>query len=131
MNIELVDNTAALGHLLDTLTELQDGQLHLYMDLEGNDLCKSGTLSIVTILVEQRQTTWLVDISAMGQEAFTIAGNTGRTMKQMKMLSKYSSIFATIPMLCTASTALRSLAFRMCNSWNWPPETSPSAASTA
>lgn len=55
----------------------------LYLDLEGKDLSRNGTLSIMTILVHPARVTKLIDVQALGNAAFTTPGGDGRTLKDI------------------------------------------------
>ena len=55
----------------------------LYIDYEGNNLSRKGTFSLLTILIESRKTFHIVDVTALGSEAFVSAGADGRTLKSI------------------------------------------------
>ena len=42
----------------------------LYMDLEGKELSRHGTLTIITILVQPQNTVFLIDVQTLGHTAF-------------------------------------------------------------
>jgi len=54
----------------------------LYLDLEGNNLCRHGTISIVTILIYPQRVVRLIDVLVLGESAFTTAYN-GKTLKSI------------------------------------------------
>ncbi|KJY02516.1 hypothetical protein TI39_contig47g00017 [Zymoseptoria brevis] len=78
-----IDTTAALADFLGGLGETLGQPPRLYMDLEGNDLSRAGTLSLVTILLEPEKDVYLIDVTTLGQKAFTTADNSGRTFKSV------------------------------------------------
>ena len=43
----------------------------LYVDIEGNDLCRYGTISLIQIYVPLVNTTFVLDVLVLGKEAFT------------------------------------------------------------
>lgn len=43
----------------------------LYLDLEGANLARDGTLSLITILCQPQNTVYLVDVATLGSRAFT------------------------------------------------------------
>lgn len=53
----------------------------LYVDLEGDSLCRRGTVSLVTILVHQLQEIHIIDILSLGYAAFTTISDSGQTLK--------------------------------------------------
>ncbi|KAK5107068.1 hypothetical protein LTR62_001886 [Meristemomyces frigidus] len=81
MEPEFLDTSTALATFLGDLGDCDGQPPRFYVDLEGNNLSRRGTLSLVTILLEPERTLYLVDVTTIGQEAFTIAGANGRTLQ--------------------------------------------------
>ncbi|KAK4901079.1 hypothetical protein LTR49_027316 [Elasticomyces elasticus] len=81
METKFLDTTAALEKFLNYLGNCDGQPPRLYLDLEGNNLSRSGTLSLVTILLEPERAVYLVDVTTLGRDAFTVAGADGRTLK--------------------------------------------------
>lgn len=81
MDVQMIDTRLSMKAFLDDLPNCVGPESSLYIDLEGNNLSRHGTLSLITVLVEPRHTTHLVDVTSLGNEAFTIAGSDGRTLK--------------------------------------------------
>lgn len=76
MEVEMIDTVPALKTFLDGLP-LSNAQPNLFIDLEGDNLSRHGTLSLITVLVEPRHTVHLVDVHTLGQQAFSIASTNG------------------------------------------------------
>ncbi|KAG6301925.1 hypothetical protein E4U09_004248 [Claviceps aff. purpurea] len=53
----------------------------VYVDLEGCQLSRNGTISIVTIYATTLATAYIVDVHKLGKSAFTTANTTGTTLK--------------------------------------------------
>lgn len=53
----------------------------LYIDLEGENLCRHGTISLVIVLVHPHNITRIIDISTLGVSAFNTSSGDGRTLK--------------------------------------------------
>lgn len=53
----------------------------LYLDLEGRNLSRHGTLTLLTILVLPTRATSIVDVQTLGDSAFTTPGPDGKTLK--------------------------------------------------
>lgn len=81
MEPQLIDTAAALKDFLQSLPACRDGRPDLYLDLEGNDLCRHGTLSLVTVFVESRRSVHLVDVTTMRAAAFSTPDANGRTLQ--------------------------------------------------
>ena len=43
----------------------------LYVDLEGTDLCRHGRIALITIYISPLEKTYLIDVTALGEIAFT------------------------------------------------------------
>jgi exonuclease 3'-5' domain-containing protein 1 len=72
MEPEMIDTAPLLTSFLDTLPQLSaSAQPTLFIDLEGNNLSRHGTLSLITILVEPRHKVHLVAVHTLGKAAFT------------------------------------------------------------
>jgi exonuclease 3'-5' domain-containing protein 1 len=83
MDAQMIDSPSALKDFISSLPDLEGPVPSLYIDLEGNNLSRKGTLSLVTILVEPRHTVHLVDITGLGKQAFQVAGPDDRTLKSI------------------------------------------------
>ncbi len=58
----------------------------LYLDLEGRNLSRTGTISIITILIHPQKTPHLIDILALGERAFTTISSTRKQGKTFKSI---------------------------------------------
>jgi exonuclease 3'-5' domain-containing protein 1 len=93
MEFEMIDTAAMLKTFIDSI----GADAILYVDLEGNNLSRKGTLSLITILVEPRHTVHLVDVTTLGKEAFTVPGNkNGTTLKEILEASQVTKVFYDI-----------------------------------
>ncbi|KAK4236790.1 hypothetical protein C8A03DRAFT_45247 [Achaetomium macrosporum] len=55
----------------------------LYLDFEGNNLSRNGTLSLLTVLVHPTGAIGIVDVQTLGNSAFTTPGANGKTLKSI------------------------------------------------
>lgn len=55
----------------------------LYIDLEGNNLGRHGTITLVTILVHPQNVTGVVDVLTLGESAFSIQSDKGQSLKSI------------------------------------------------
>ncbi|KAK1048053.1 hypothetical protein LTR74_017615 [Friedmanniomyces endolithicus] len=81
MDPKFLDTTAKLEKFLSDLGNCDGQPPRLYVDLEGNNLSRNGTLSLVTILLEPEGDVYLIDVTTLGRGAFTTAGIGGRTLQ--------------------------------------------------
>jgi exonuclease 3'-5' domain-containing protein 1 len=84
----LVNTLPLLEAFLDSLTDIEGEPPSLYVDLEGNNLSRDGTLSLVTILVEPTEKMYLVDVTTLRSGAFDSAGSDGRSLRGILESSK-------------------------------------------
>lgn len=71
-----IDTTSSLSALLATLTNTPlasstEKLPSLYIDLEGNNLGRHGTISLLTLYILPTNTTYLIDITTLSSLAFT------------------------------------------------------------
>ncbi|KAG9228183.1 ribonuclease H-like domain-containing protein [Amylocarpus encephaloides] len=78
-NPALIYSVAELEAFLSTIPPSST----LYLDLEGNNICRHGTISIITILIHPQRIVRLIDVLVLGDSAFTIASNSGTTLKSL------------------------------------------------
>jgi exonuclease 3'-5' domain-containing protein 1 len=85
MEAQMIDSPSALKAFIGGLPGLDGPVPSLYIDLEGNNLSRKGTLSLVTILVEPRHTVHLIDVTGLGKQAFQVTGPSPdeRTLKSI------------------------------------------------
>jgi exonuclease 3'-5' domain-containing protein 1 len=96
MDVQMIDTRLSMKTFLDDLSNCVGPESSIYIDLEGNNLSRHGTLSLITVLAEPRHKTHLVDVTSLGNEAFTIAGSDGRTLKNILESPKIVKVFFDI-----------------------------------
>lgn len=80
----LIDTPAALAILVDILYGQPTTPPSLYIDLEGVNLSRTGTVSILQIYLLPTNRAYLVDVHTLGHQAFsTRGGATGHTLKEI------------------------------------------------
>jgi exonuclease 3'-5' domain-containing protein 1 len=77
IKIEIIITTKQIGDLVDLLilrySPLEPYEPTMYIDLEGVNLCREGSLSILTLLIDIGIPTvrvCLVDVYSLGSKAF-------------------------------------------------------------
>ena len=81
--MSLVDTPAAISKLVDELNKLPSNPPSLFVDIEGVNLCRHGSISILQLYVSTSQYTHLVDVHTLGEKAFSTAGEKGITLKDV------------------------------------------------
>ncbi|RKU40449.1 hypothetical protein DL546_000504 [Coniochaeta pulveracea] len=79
----LIDTPTALSILVDILYEQPTTPPSLFIDLEGVNLSRHGTISILQIFVQPTNRAYLIDVRTLGAEAFSTPGATGHTLKEI------------------------------------------------
>lgn len=88
----VVDSESALPEIIDTLEGLPTNPPSIYVDLEGVNLSRQGTISILQLYILPINHTYLVDIHRLGEKAFSTTGknsdNSLKTILEAKDIPK-------------------------------------------
>ncbi|CZT12865.1 uncharacterized protein RCO7_11470 [Rhynchosporium graminicola] len=93
LTIGLVDTSGAIAILVEALAELPPIPPSLFLDLEGANLSRHGSLSILQIHVSPAGQTFLIDVHTLGNEAFTTPGTSGQTLKTILESTSIPKVF--------------------------------------
>lgn len=96
MEPELIDSVSSLKSFLENLPPCNGVRPDLYIDLEGDDLCRQGTLSLVTVFVECRNSVHLIDVTTLRQQAFSTADTSARTLQGILEANDVIKVFFDI-----------------------------------
>ncbi|KAJ0419683.1 ribonuclease H-like domain-containing protein [Aspergillus carlsbadensis] len=80
---KIVDTTAGISELVDLLKDVPNSPPSLYIDLEGINLCRHGSISIMQIFLLPKNEIYLVDIHTLGPSAFCTPSASGATLKSV------------------------------------------------
>lgn len=78
---QVIDTPTAMVEVINSLEDLPTSPPSLYIDLEGINLCRHGSLSILQIYVLSTQKTYLIDVHVLGSKAFSTPGKNKTTLK--------------------------------------------------
>lgn len=94
-SIRLIDTISKLIILIEELNKLpaSHGKPDVYCDIEGENLSRHGSVSILTIYVLPTDTVYLVDICELRSAAFTTEAADGVTLKAILENPKISKVF--------------------------------------
>ncbi|PQE09318.1 3 -5 exonuclease protein [Rutstroemia sp. NJR-2017a BVV2] len=97
---EIIDTTKQIGDLVDWLilrhASPETYKPTMYIDLEGIDLCREGSLSIFTLLIDTGIPTtrvYLIDVYSLGPQAFNTTGIQSKTLKDILQDEKIPKVF--------------------------------------
>ncbi|KAH2061286.1 hypothetical protein KXX03_004241, partial [Aspergillus fumigatus] len=80
-------------NLVDALADLPVMPPSLYVDLEGVNLCRHGSISIIQIYVLPNDHTYLVDVHSLGEAAFSTRSHDKRTLREIMESSAVPKVF--------------------------------------
>ncbi|KAG8927347.1 hypothetical protein FRC02_008264 [Tulasnella sp. 418] len=72
-NWSIVDTKEALAALIPVLVELPVHSPSLFIDLEGYNLCRKGSVSLITLHAAPLKKTFFIDVLVLGPDAFTVS----------------------------------------------------------
>ncbi|KAK5057618.1 hypothetical protein LTR84_011618 [Exophiala bonariae] len=75
----VVDDKTSLKNMLDRMLDLPAKPPSLYIDAEGENLGRKGTLALLQIMVRPQWCTYIVDIHVLKSAAFTTCASDGTT----------------------------------------------------
>lgn len=79
----VVDTTASVSELIDSIVNLPTDPPSLFFDLEGIELSRNGTIFILQLLVNPSNHVYLIDIHLLRGSAFTTPGSQGKTLQDV------------------------------------------------
>lgn len=83
MAISLVNSESSVAWLVDSLKDLPIQPPSLYLDLEGINLSRNGSISIMQIFVLPTKHTFLLDVWALGEKAFNTSTPSGTNLRSI------------------------------------------------
>lgn len=88
IKMDIINTTKQIGDLVDRLVFYHAQPFStspaIYIDLEGVDLCREGTISILTLLVNTGvPKVYLIDVHVLGAQAFNTTGVEKKTLKDI------------------------------------------------
>ena len=95
---EIIYTTKQIGDLIDRLV-LRDAPpvpSIMYIDLEGVNLCREGSISILTLLLDTETSTqrvYLIDVHVLGAPAFNTTGVEKKTLKDILQDESIPKVF--------------------------------------
>lgn len=88
-----IDNEAHLVVMMEVLERVPRHTPSLYIDIEGVNLSRHGSISLITILVQPQSSIYLVDVHRLQARAFNTATPTGTTLRSILEDAAITKIF--------------------------------------
>ena len=95
---DIINTTKQIGDLVDWLVAppIQYSPT-MYIDLEGVNLCREGSVSILTLLIDTDEIptrrVYLIDVHVLGTQAFNTTGAKEKTLKDILQDEKIPKVF--------------------------------------
>ena len=83
MEITIVDSKPSVVSLIDHLQHIPTQPPSLYLDVEGVNLSRHGSISIVQLFVPPKNHMFLIDIFVLGEEAFSTSNGSGTNLRSI------------------------------------------------
>jgi exonuclease 3'-5' domain-containing protein 1 len=88
-----VNDAPAVAQLVDLLDGRSTVQPSIFIDLEGVNLSRHGTVSIMQVYYMPIKCTYLIDVYTMGDKCFSTPGSNGRTLKDILECDNITKVF--------------------------------------
>ena len=93
MEVTIVDSKPAVVNLIDTLDNLPTQPPSLYLDLEGVNLSRHGSISILQLFVLPKNHVFLVDVFVLKEAAFSTSNRSGRDLRSILESARAPKVF--------------------------------------
>ncbi|KAK2593960.1 hypothetical protein QQS21_008319 [Conoideocrella luteorostrata] len=93
---EFIDSVQLLKSVLEKLHGLLSNPPSLFVDLEGINLSRSGSISLFSLHVAPVSKTYLIDVFGLGHKAFTTEDATGTSLKSILETEDITKVFFDI-----------------------------------
>jgi exonuclease 3'-5' domain-containing protein 1 len=90
---ELIDTVEAIPAVIENLMDQPTAPPSLYIDLEGVNLSRQGSISILQIHVAPQNKSYLIDIHILGSKAFNTAGKLDHTLRSVLQSESIPKVF--------------------------------------
>ena len=92
MSGNLVDTCEAVASLVDSISQATTTPL-LFVDLEGVNLSRHGSISIMQLLMPPSPVVHLLDVCTLQASAFDTPGTKGQTLRSLLESDRYGKVF--------------------------------------
>jgi exonuclease 3'-5' domain-containing protein 1 len=88
----MVDTVQGVGELVDKITKA-DPVPFIFIDIEGANLSRRGSVSLMQLLVPPEPIVHLLDVLTLQAQAFHSVGETGKSLKDVFEADEYVKVF--------------------------------------
>ena len=83
MEVTVVDSKPSVVSLIDRLEHIPTQPPSLYLDVEGVNLSRHGSISVVQLFVLPKNHVFLIDVFVLGKEAFSTSNGSGTNLRSI------------------------------------------------
>ena len=83
MGVTIIDSEPSVVALIDHLDHLPTQPPSLYLDIEGVNLSRHGSISIVQLLILPMNHVFLIDVFVLGEKAFCTSNRSGTDLRSI------------------------------------------------
>lgn len=98
MPAKIVDNEEGICEIIELFCGQDTVKPFMFVDLEGVNLGRHGTISIMQILVPPTPLVFLIDVIALGEKAFTTTEKGGRSLRNVLENKRIGKVFFNVRM---------------------------------
>ncbi|KAI7158022.1 hypothetical protein KC349_g5149 [Hortaea werneckii] len=91
--VTIVDTKDQVASMLEALASLESSSNSIFVDMEGVNLSRHGSISLIQIYVPQCKDIFIIDIHTLGARAFDIPGPQDKTLKSVIESSEIEKYF--------------------------------------
>ena len=81
MSVQVIDSVESLAKLIDVIVELPVALPSLFVDLEGINLSRQGSISVIVLFTQPDSAVYLIDIHTLGATTFSTEGKANQSLK--------------------------------------------------
>lgn len=93
MEVTIVDSEPSVIALIDHLDHLPTQPPSIYMDIEGVDLSRHGSISIIQIFVSLKNHVFLIDVFVLQEKAFCTSNSSGTNLRSILESAQVPKVF--------------------------------------
>ena len=101
MSANIVDTPEAVANLIDNITNATRTPF-IFVDLEGINLSRQGSISLMQLLMPPNPVVHLVDVFSLQREALDTVGTMGKSLKTLLESEHFAKIFFDVRNDCDA-----------------------------
>ena len=91
--VALINSEVSVAGFISSFGDLPTNPPSFYFELEGDNVSRNGSVSIMTIFLHPKNQVYFIDLFALGSAAFTTPGHDGTTLKDILESTHIPKVF--------------------------------------